>query len=41
VRDWLEASGWNKQPPAPQVPAEVLQKTSDKYHEALRRLMSA
>lgn len=40
VRDWLEASGWNKQPPAPQVPAEVLQKTSDKYHEALRRLMS-
>ena len=41
VRDWLEAAGWNKQPPAPQVPAEVLQKTSDKYHEALRRLMSA
>ncbi len=40
VRDWLEASGWNKQPPAPQVPIEVLQKTSDKYHEALRRLMS-
>lgn len=40
VRDWLEASGWNKQPPAPQVPAEVLQKTSDKYHEALRRLMT-
>jgi len=40
VRDWLEASGWNKQPPAPQVPAEVLQKTSDKYHEALRRLVS-
>ncbi len=41
VRDWLEASGWNKQPPAPQVPAEVLQKTSDKYHEALRRLMDS
>ena len=40
VRDWLEASGWNKQPPAPQVPADVLQKTSDKYHEALRRLMA-
>lgn len=39
VRDWLEASGWNKQPPAPQVPVDVLQKTSDKYHEALRRLM--
>ena len=41
VRDWLEASGWNKQPPAPQVPADVLQKTSDKYQEALRRLMAA
>jgi len=40
VRDWLEASGWNKQPPAPQVPADVLQKTSDKYQEALRRLMN-
>lgn len=39
VRDWLETSGWNKQPPAPQVPADVLQKTSDKYHEALRRLI--
>ena len=41
VRDWLEASGWNKQPPAPDVPFEVLQKTSDKYHEALRRLIGA
>ena len=41
VRDWLEASGWNKQPPAPNVPPEVLQKTSDKYHEALRRLIGA
>jgi phosphoribosylaminoimidazole-succinocarboxamide synthase len=41
VRDWLEASGWNKKPPAPQVPADVLQKTSDKYREALRRLTGA
>ena len=40
VRDWLGAPGWNKQPPAPQIPAEVLQKTSEKYHEALRRLMT-
>jgi phosphoribosylaminoimidazole-succinocarboxamide synthase len=39
VRDWLETVGWNKQPPAPHVPADVLQKTSDKYHEALRRLI--
>ncbi len=41
VRDWLEAAHWNKKPPAPRVPDEVLQKTSDKYHEALRRLMGA
>ncbi len=41
VRDWLESSGWNKKPPAPQVPADVLQKTSDKYREALRRLTGA
>jgi phosphoribosylaminoimidazole-succinocarboxamide synthase len=40
VRDWLEASGWNKQSPAPQVPEEVLQKTAEKYQEALRRLMN-
>ncbi|HEY6094259.1 MAG TPA: phosphoribosylaminoimidazolesuccinocarboxamide synthase [Gallionellaceae bacterium] len=38
VRDWLEASGWNKKAPAPRVPADVLQKTTDKYREALRRL---
>ena len=41
VRDWLEASGWNKQPPAPRVPLDVLQKTSDKYREAMRRLTGA
>jgi len=39
VRDWLEASGWNKQPPAPKIPENVLQKTSEKYQEALHRLM--
>ncbi len=38
VRDWLEASGWNKQAPAPRVPAEVLQRTADKYREAQRLL---
>jgi phosphoribosylaminoimidazole-succinocarboxamide synthase len=41
VRDWLESSGWNKQPPAPVVPDAVLQKTSDKYREALRRITGA
>lgn len=38
VRDWLEQSGWNKQPPAPRVPEEVLAKTLAKYREALNLL---
>ncbi|MDP2760525.1 MAG: phosphoribosylaminoimidazolesuccinocarboxamide synthase [Sideroxyarcus sp.] len=38
VRDWLESSGWDKQPPAPQVPADILQKTAEKYREAQRLL---
>ena len=37
VRDWLESTGWNKEPPAPPVPADVAQKTADKYREALTR----
>ena len=41
VRDWLEASGWNKQAPAPRIPQDVLQKTADKYREALQRLTAA
>jgi len=38
VRDWLEASGWNKKAPAPKLPLEVIAKTAEKYQEALRRL---
>jgi phosphoribosylaminoimidazole-succinocarboxamide synthase len=38
ARDWLTASGWNKEPPAPVLPQEVVQRTSEKYCEALRRL---
>lgn len=41
VRDWLESSGWNKQLPAPKIPADVIEKTAEKYHEALRQLMNA
>jgi phosphoribosylaminoimidazole-succinocarboxamide synthase len=40
VRDWLESVGWNKQPPAPAIPAEVAQRTADKYREALTKLTS-
>lgn len=38
VRDWLETQPWNKKPPAPRLPADVLAKTSEKYREALRLL---
>jgi phosphoribosylaminoimidazole-succinocarboxamide synthase len=40
VRDWLEASGWNKKAPAPNLPPEVIAKTAEKYREALTRLTS-
>jgi phosphoribosylaminoimidazole-succinocarboxamide synthase len=38
VRDYLEEIRWNKQPPAPALPAEVAQRTSQKYVEAYRQL---
>jgi len=38
VRDYLEGIRWNKQPPAPGLPAEVASSTSDKYREAYRIL---
>ena len=34
VRDWLERSGWNKQPPAPALPDEVVMGTTNRYREA-------
>jgi phosphoribosylaminoimidazole-succinocarboxamide synthase len=39
VRDWLEASGWNKQAPGLALPAEIVEKTSEKYREAMTRLL--
>src|ERR1043165_5137649 len=38
VRDYLEQVRWTKQPPAPGLPTEVAQRTSDKYMEAYRLL---
>jgi len=38
VRDWLEVSGWDKQPPAPALPDEVISRTREKYMEAYERL---
>ncbi len=38
VRDYLETLDWDKTPPAPRLPPEVIAKTSEKYREALERL---
>jgi phosphoribosylaminoimidazole-succinocarboxamide synthase len=38
VRDYLETLDWDKTPPAPKLPADVITKTSEKYREALHRL---
>jgi phosphoribosylaminoimidazole-succinocarboxamide synthase len=38
VRDYLETLDWNKQPPAPRLPEEIIQKTSEKYLEAYRKI---
>jgi phosphoribosylaminoimidazole-succinocarboxamide synthase len=38
VRDWLEGQAWDKRPPAPALPPDVLAKTAAKYREALRLL---
>jgi len=38
VRDYLESVAWNKQPPAPSLPDDVVRKTSEKYRDAYRLL---
>jgi phosphoribosylaminoimidazole-succinocarboxamide synthase len=38
VRDWLESTGWDKNPPAPELPGEVVARTREKYLEAYRVL---
>jgi phosphoribosylaminoimidazole-succinocarboxamide synthase len=38
VRDWLQNSGWDKNPPAPALPEDVAKVTSEKYMEAFERL---
>jgi phosphoribosylaminoimidazole-succinocarboxamide synthase len=39
VRDYLESIGWDKKPPAPPLPANIIQRTSEKYLEAYRRIV--
>ena len=38
TRDWLESTGWDKNPPAPELPADVVAKTREKYIAAYRQL---
>ncbi len=38
VRDWLVKTGWNKEPPAPMLPSEVIEATTKRYREAYERL---
>jgi phosphoribosylaminoimidazole-succinocarboxamide synthase len=40
VRDYLETLAWNKRAPGPHLPPEIIERTSEKYREALRRLTS-
>ena len=40
VRDYLESLHWNKKPPAPKLPQDIIQRTSENYREALRLLTS-
>ena len=38
LRDWLESTGWDKVPPAPVPPEDIIEKTAMKYREALVKL---
>jgi phosphoribosylaminoimidazole-succinocarboxamide synthase len=38
VRDWLDASGWDHEPPAPELPTDVVEQTAARYREAYERL---
>ena len=38
VRDWLDASGWNREPPAPELPGDVVANTAARYREAYERI---
>ncbi len=38
VRDWLDACGWDHEPPPPDLPADVVEQTAARYREAYERL---
>jgi phosphoribosylaminoimidazole-succinocarboxamide synthase len=40
LRDYLESTGWNKEPPPPRLPEEVVRQTAEKYREAYQRVVA-
>jgi phosphoribosylaminoimidazole-succinocarboxamide synthase len=38
VRDWLASSGWNKKPPGPELPADIVEATSERYMQAYEKI---
>ena len=38
IRDWLESQSWNKNPPPPRLPENIIQKTSEKYLDIFEKL---
>ena len=38
VRDWLTSQGWDREPPAPELPPDIVEKTTERYNEAHRRI---
>jgi phosphoribosylaminoimidazole-succinocarboxamide synthase len=40
LRDYLESTGWNKEPPPPPLPGEVVRQTAEKYREAYQRVVA-
>ena len=40
VRDWLETTDWDKEPPSPDLPKEIMNKTYERYKSALKKLTS-
>ena len=38
VRDWLEKSGWNKEPPGPELPDDIIESTSNRYMQAYEKI---
>ncbi len=39
VRDWLTTSGWNKEPPAPMLPQDIIERTSEQYKNVFQKLV--